>query len=206
METSPIETGAGSALGIQALKRRVRFDGLWRHPDFMRLWAGQTVSQLGSTITREALPYTAILTLGATPAQMGLLGAASGAPLLLFGLLAGVWVDRLRRRPIMIAADLARALLLLSIPLAYTLGLTVGLSGLPLAVGTIQAAETIKLILGIGDPLIGRYLAFDALDMTFREFKIRKDPSNPITWENRDQIVVTELEGACQPAPLQPPS
>lgn len=42
--------------------------------------------------------------------------------------------------------------------------------------------------------------------MTFREFKIRKDPSNPITWENRDQIVVTELEGACQPAPLQPPS
>ena len=120
METSPIETGATP--GIRALKARVRFGGLWRHRDFMRLWAGQTVSQLGSTITREALPYTAILTLGATPVQMGLLGAASGAPLLLFGLLAGVWVDRLRRRPIMIAADLARALLLLSIPLAYLLG------------------------------------------------------------------------------------
>jgi len=77
---------------------------------------------------------------------------------------------------------------------------------LPGIVGTLQAPEALKLILGIGDPLIGRYLAFDALDMTFREFKIRKDPSNPITWENRDQIVVTELEGACQPAPLQPPS
>ncbi|MCC6183056.1 MAG: molybdopterin-synthase adenylyltransferase MoeB [Microthrixaceae bacterium] len=77
---------------------------------------------------------------------------------------------------------------------------------LPGIVGTLQALEALKLILGVGDPLIGRYLAFDALDMTFREFKIRKDPSNPITWENRDQIVVTELEGACQPAPLQPPS
>jgi MFS family permease len=88
----------------------------------MRLWSGQTISQLGSTVTREALPYTAILTLGATPVQMGLLGAASAAPLLLFGLLAGVWVDRLRRRPIMIAADLGRALLLLSVPAAYLLG------------------------------------------------------------------------------------
>jgi len=98
------------------------FGGLWRHGDFMRLWAGQTVSQLGSTITREVLPYTAILALGASPLQMGLLGAASAAPLLLLGLFAGVWVDRLRRRPLMIAADLGRALLLLSIPAAYLLG------------------------------------------------------------------------------------
>jgi Na+/melibiose symporter-like transporter len=101
---------------------RPRFGGLWRHRDFMRLWAGQTVSELGSTITREALPYTAILALHATPLQMGLLGAAGAAPLLVFGLLAGVWVDRLRRRPIMIATDLARALLLLSIPAAFLLG------------------------------------------------------------------------------------
>jgi MFS family permease len=97
--------------------------GLWRHPDFMRLWAGQTVSQLGSTVTREALPYTAILALGATPLQMGLLGAAGAAPLLILGLFAGVWVDRLRRRPLMIAADVGRALLLLSIPAAYLLGM-----------------------------------------------------------------------------------
>jgi MFS family permease len=100
----------------------MRFAGLWRHRNFMRLWTGQTVSALGSGITREALPYTAILTLHATPAQMGLLGAASTAPLLVLGLLAGVWVDRLRRRPLMIAADLGRAALLLSIAVAFLLG------------------------------------------------------------------------------------
>src|SRR5205085_9694418 len=93
-----------------------RFGGLWRHTDFMRLWAGQTISQFGSTVTREALPYTAILVLGASPMQMGLLGAAGAAPLLLLGLFAGVWVDRVRRRPLMIAADVGRALLLLSVP------------------------------------------------------------------------------------------
>jgi len=99
-----------------------RFGGLWRHHDFMRLWAGQTISQFGSTVTREALPYTAILVLGASPLQMGLLGAAGAAPLLLLGLFAGVWVDRVRRRPLMIAADMGRALLLLSVPIAYLLG------------------------------------------------------------------------------------
>src|SRR5689334_19840735 len=121
MESPP--TDIESPPGFSALLRwHGRRGGLWRHHDFMRLWAGQTVSQLGSTMTREALPYTAILALHATPVQMGLLGAAGSAPLLLFGLLAGVWVDRLRRRPIMIAADLGRALLLLSVPLAYLLG------------------------------------------------------------------------------------
>ncbi len=77
---------------------------------------------------------------------------------------------------------------------------------LPGIVGSIQALEAIKLILGIGDPLIGRYLAFDALDMTFREFKIRPDPANQITWENRDQIQVVELTDQCMPAPLEAPA
>jgi len=77
---------------------------------------------------------------------------------------------------------------------------------LPGIVGSIQALEAIKLIVGIGDPLIGRYLTFDAADMEFREFKIRKDPTNPITWENRDQIEVVELDGLCAPAPLQAPA
>lgn len=96
---------------------------LWRHADFMKLWTGQTISQFGSMITREALPFTAVLVLHATPAQMGLLIAASAAPVLVLGLIAGVWVDRLRRRPILIVADLLRALLLLSIPAAWLLGL-----------------------------------------------------------------------------------
>jgi MFS family permease len=107
---------------IQGAKARSRFAGLWRHRDFMHLWTAQTVSELGSTVTREALPYTAILALHASPIQMGLLGAAGAAPVLLFGLLAGVWVDRLRRRPIMVATDLVRALLIVSIPIAYLLG------------------------------------------------------------------------------------
>nr|WP_291833693.1 ThiF family adenylyltransferase [Candidatus Microthrix sp.] len=77
---------------------------------------------------------------------------------------------------------------------------------LPGIVGCIQAIETIKYLLDLGDPLIGRYLAFDALDMTFREFKIRPDPANQITWENRDQIQVVELTDQCMPAPLEAPA
>jgi len=89
---------------------------LWRHRDFMRLWGAQTVSLFGSQVTTLALPLTAALTLKATPAQMGILGAAQFAPFLLLGLFAGVWVDRGRRRPIMIAADVGRAVLLALIP------------------------------------------------------------------------------------------
>ncbi len=76
---------------------------------------------------------------------------------------------------------------------------------LPGIVGSIQAVEAIKLILGMGDPLIGRYLTFDANDMEFREFKIRRDPANEITWENRDLIQVVALDGHCMPAPLEEP-
>jgi molybdopterin/thiamine biosynthesis adenylyltransferase/rhodanese-related sulfurtransferase len=76
---------------------------------------------------------------------------------------------------------------------------------LPGIVGSIQAIETIKLLLGLGDPLIGRLLAYDSLEQTFREFKVRVDPTNEITYANRDRIVVTELDGLCAPLPLQPP-
>jgi MFS family permease len=100
----------------------MRFTGLWRNRDFMRLWVGQIISKFGSQIGDGALQFTAILALGATPVQLGLLAAARTAPVLLFGLLAGVWVDRLRRRPILIAADLGRGLLLCSIPAAALLG------------------------------------------------------------------------------------
>ena len=68
------------------------------------------------------MPLAAILTLGAAPGQMGLLGALGSVPVLVFGLAAGVWVDRLRRRPIMIAADLGRAAILGSIPVAAFMG------------------------------------------------------------------------------------
>jgi molybdopterin/thiamine biosynthesis adenylyltransferase len=75
---------------------------------------------------------------------------------------------------------------------------------LPGIIGSIQALEAIKLILGLGDNLSGRILAFDALDLTFREFKLRVDPSNEVTWDNRDRIEVVELEGLCMPHVSQP--
>jgi MFS family permease len=92
--------------------------GLWRNADFVKLWIGQTISNAGSGITGVALPLTAVLALSATPAQMGILNALDGLAVLLISLFAGVWVDRLRRRPVLIATDLGRALLLGSIPLA----------------------------------------------------------------------------------------
>jgi MFS family permease len=100
----------------------IKLNGLWREPDFLKLWTGQTISKFGSYISGVALPLTALLVLAATPVQMGILVALEGAPVLLVGLFAGVWVDRLRRRPILIACDLGRALLLGSIPLAAALG------------------------------------------------------------------------------------
>ncbi|MGI8688293.1 MAG: MFS transporter [Thermomicrobiales bacterium] len=95
---------------------------LWRNRSFLRLWIAQIVSNVGTSITNVALPLTAVLVLGATPAQMGLLGIAGSLPNLIFGLFAGVWVDRTRRRPILVGADLGRALLLGSIPVAALLG------------------------------------------------------------------------------------
>lgn len=99
-------------------KPKSRFGGLWRHPDFMKLWTGQTISEIGSRLTRDGVPYAAVIVLNAPASQMGFLTAVGAASVLLFGLLAGVWVDRFRRRPIMIAADLARAVILASIPIA----------------------------------------------------------------------------------------
>jgi len=102
--------------------RVIRFEGLWRHPEFMKLWAGQTISLFGSQVSQLAIPLAAVLVLDATPAQMGLLGAFEFAPFLLLSLFAGVWVDRMYRRPVLILADVGRTLLLGSIPVAGLLG------------------------------------------------------------------------------------
>jgi MFS family permease len=92
---------------------------LWRNPSFVRLWTGETISVFGSLIGRTALPFTAILVLDAGPIQIALLSAAELVPAFLAGPFVGVWVDRLRRRPIMIAADVGRFALLGTIPLAH---------------------------------------------------------------------------------------
>jgi predicted MFS family arabinose efflux permease len=95
---------------------------LRQNRDFVKLWTAQTISKFGSHVGHAGVEFTAILYLRATPSQMGLLSGLAAAPVLLIGLVAGVWVDRVRRRPLLIAADLGRALLLLTIPAALLLG------------------------------------------------------------------------------------
>ncbi|MFJ6618138.1 MFS transporter [Kitasatospora sp. NPDC091335] len=96
--------------------------GLLRHQGFRRLWAAQTVSVLGAQISELALPLAAVTVLEATPFQVGLLAAVQYLPFLLVGLPAGAWVDRMRRRPVMIVADLVRCAVLLTVPAAALYG------------------------------------------------------------------------------------
>jgi len=86
------------------------------------LWSAATVSQLGSQVSLLALPFVAIATLKATTFEVAALGMVNFAPLLLFSLPAGVWIDRVPRRPVMVAADAGRALALATIPIAYAAG------------------------------------------------------------------------------------
>jgi MFS family permease len=95
--------------------------GLWRHPDFLKLWSAETISQVGSQVTGLALPLVAIITLDVSAFEVALLGVIEFAPFILVSLPAGVWVDRLPRRPILIVGDLGRAVLLATIPIAYGL-------------------------------------------------------------------------------------
>lgn len=95
---------------------------IWRNRDFVRLWSAGTISVFGSLITRTALPFAAIIVLGAGPLEIAGLRSLELVAALVVGLVAGAWVDRLRRRPIMIVADLGRALLLSSIPVAAVAG------------------------------------------------------------------------------------
>lgn len=95
---------------------------LWSNDAFVRVWTAATISIFGSLITRIALPLVAILTLGAGPIEVAVLRGMDLGALLIVGLVAGAWVDRLKRRPVLIGADLGRAVLLVSIPVAFVLG------------------------------------------------------------------------------------
>jgi MFS family permease len=112
-----------NAVAISAVPSRARsHSGLWSNAPFARLFAAQSVSLFGSEITQIALPLSAAVVLGASPAEMGVLAAVGKLPYLLFGLVAGVWVDRLRYRSVLVCADFGRAVLLGAIPLAALLG------------------------------------------------------------------------------------
>jgi predicted MFS family arabinose efflux permease len=93
--------------------------GLWRHPNFIKLWLGKTISAFGSHISGAAVPLTALLVLRASAAEIGALTALEALPVLLMGLAVGVWVDRLPLRRLLIWADLGRAALLFSVPIAF---------------------------------------------------------------------------------------
>lgn len=91
---------------------------LWRHSDFMRLWAAQTVSSIGARIAREGLALASVLTIDAKPFQLGILAALIMGPSVVVGFFAGGFVDRSRKRAIMVGTDVIRALVLLSVPVA----------------------------------------------------------------------------------------
>jgi MFS family permease len=93
--------------------------GLWRHGDFLKLWAGETISQFGSTIDDIAFPLVAILVLDASAFEVAALGTVLFLPFVIFTLPAGVWVDRWPRRPVLIVGDFARAALYATVPIAY---------------------------------------------------------------------------------------
>jgi MFS family permease len=96
---------------------------LWRHTDFLKLWAAQSVSSFGARITRDGLPLAAVLTIHAPAYELGFLAALTQGPGLVVGLLAGGYVDRARKRSILIAADILRAAILLTVPAAAWLHL-----------------------------------------------------------------------------------
>lgn len=118
---------------------------LRQHLSFLKLWSGQTVSLMGSSVTGLALPLTAIYALHAGPAEIGILNAALWLPYIVLGLAAGAWGDRRRRRPVMIVADIGRALLLGAIvALALTHVLT-----LPLLYVTVFCVGTLTMLFDI---------------------------------------------------------
>jgi len=131
---------------------------LWRNGAFVRVWAAASISIFGSLITRMALPFVAILLLGAGPFEVAVLRSLDVLAALVFGLVAGAWVDRLRRRPVLIWADLGRALLLGSVPAAFVLGV--------LSLAQLFAVTLLTAVLTT---------FFDAADNAYLPSIVRKD-------------------------------
>ena len=121
----------------------VQKETLWRNSNFLKLWTSETISQFGSQFTGLALPLTAIIILSADSVQVGILNFAGSVPWLMFGLLAGVWIDRHRKQRIMVTSNILRGSVLALIPIAAVLGVITKL-GIPFlyaisfAVGFLQ--------------------------------------------------------------------
>jgi MFS family permease len=130
---------------------------LWRHSGFLHLWGAQATSTFGTRIGREAIQLSAVMLLGSGPLDLAWLNLAVSLPYLLFGLAAGILIDRVRRRPLLIATDLIRAFLLATIPIAAWLG-AFSLAHLLVAVFLVTACS----------------LVFDAAHLTYVPTLIEK--------------------------------
>ena len=116
--TPPADVLAGTPADAPRPKR----SGLTRNRDFLKLWIGQTISVGGTQVTQLALPLIAATTLNVSPFEFGVLGTMDFLPFIFLSLPAGVWVDRLPRRPILIVGDLGRAAAMATIPISFALG------------------------------------------------------------------------------------
>lgn len=136
-------------------------DSIWSNHDFVKLWSGETVSLIGTQITQFALPLVAILTLHAGVLQVGLLNACRTAPIVVVSLLAGVWLDRRRRRPVLIACSLGNALLIGLVPLSYACGLlSIGLLYVVcLGVGVLSVVFDVGVLSYVPNLVERRHLA-----------------------------------------------
>jgi MFS family permease len=155
--TTPNDTAPTGDHADSSESRVLRWS-LWRNRDFRKLWIGHTVSMFGSQITPVAMPLIAALALQATPTQMALLLSLQYTPATLLGLFAGVWVDRMRRRQVMILSDMARALLLLMLPLTAALGFL-----------RMEVLYVLTFLLGVGG------LFFGVADAAFLPALVRRD-------------------------------
>ena len=135
---APLRRGLNRRRPATATRR----SGPWASADFRRLWVAEVLSQTGSQISVLALPLVAIVVLGAGPAGVGILAAAGTAPVILLGLPAGVWLDRHRRKPLLVAADIGRAVALTAVPVAYGLHLL----SLPLICGVAFVCGALTVV------------------------------------------------------------
>lgn len=119
---------------------------LWRDPSFRRFWLGEGISLLGSQVTLLALPLSAVLLLDAGPAEMAILGLLTYLPFLVVTLPAGVWADRRRRRPLLLLANIGRAVALLAIPA----GAALGVLSLPLLYGVALVVGVLTVVFEVG--------------------------------------------------------
>jgi MFS family permease len=156
---------------------------LIRQPEFFKLWAGQAVSAFGSAITTVALPLTAVVVLHVSTLQMAVLAAVGVVPHLLFGLVAGVWVDRLPRRSVLVTADLGRAALLGTIPVLAVLRLL-----------HVEYLYAIAFLAGV------MALLFDTASMSVLPALVGRNSRDDLTRANSLMILSTSVAGTAGPS------